>query len=67
MTPKQKGSKNREKARDYISACRIKNRSGLRRSSEPVERKPLLLITAKAVIEGQVSSMKQEAPYISGE
>ncbi|MCE4623367.1 MAG: transposase, partial [Caldisphaeraceae archaeon] len=52
--------------RDYISACRIKNRSGLGRSSEPVERKPLLLITAKAVIEGHVSSMKQEAPHISG-
>ncbi|MDF2957811.1 MAG: Transposase [Candidatus Alkanophagales archaeon MCA70_species_1] len=49
--------------RDYISACRIKNGgSGSGRPSEPVERRPLLLVTAKAVIEGQVSSMKQEAP-----
>ncbi|MEB3691462.1 MAG: hypothetical protein G5Z43_001512, partial [Caldisphaeraceae archaeon] len=31
-----------------------------------MERKPLLFVTAKAVIEGQASSMKQEAPYISG-
>ncbi len=50
--------------RDYISACRIKG-LGLGRSSEPVERKPLLLITAKAIIEGQAFSMKQEAPCVS--
>ncbi len=51
--------------RDYISACRIKNRgSGSGRPSEPVERRPLLLVTAKAVIEGQVSSMKQEVPSV---
>jgi len=50
--------------RDFISACRILNRSGSGRPSEPVERRPLLLVTAKAVIEGQVFSMKQEAPSI---
>jgi putative transposase len=33
----------------------------------PVERRPLLLITAKAVIEGQVFSMKQEAPSVRAE
>jgi len=48
--------------RDYISACRIKNRAGLGRSSEPVERRPLLRIHAIAVITGQVFSTKQEAP-----
>ncbi|MHA1711996.1 MAG: RNA-guided endonuclease InsQ/TnpB family protein, partial [Candidatus Freyarchaeota archaeon] len=53
--------------RDYISACRILNKSGLGRPVEPVERRPLLLVTAKAVIEGQVFSMKQEAPCVSGE
>ncbi len=51
--------------RDYISACRIKKKAGLGRPLEPVERRPLLLVTAKAVIEGQVFSMKQEAPYVS--
>ena len=50
--------------RDYISACRIKER-GLGRPCQPVERRPLLLVTAKAVIEGQVSSMKQEALCVS--
>jgi len=53
--------------RDYISACRIKNRVGLGQSRMPVERRPLLLITAKAVIEGQVFSMKQEAPSVRAE
>jgi len=53
--------------RDYISACRIKNRSGLGQPSEPVERRPILLITAKAMIEGHASSMKQEAlPFTVG-
>ncbi|MCD6387453.1 MAG: transposase, partial [Methanophagales archaeon] len=52
--------------RDYISAHRILKR-GLERlgqglPSEPVERGPLLRITAKAVITGQVPSMKQEPP-----
>ena len=51
--------------RDYISACRIKNKAGLGRPYEPVERRPLLLVTAQEVIEGQVSSMKQEAPCVS--
>ena len=50
--------------RDYISACRIKER-GLGRPCQPVERRPLLLVTAKAVIEGQVASMKQEALCVS--
>jgi len=53
-----------DQLRDYISACRIKER-GLGRPCQPVERRPLLLVTAKAVIEGQVSSMKQEAPCVS--
>jgi len=53
--------------RDYISACRIKNRGlGSGRPSEPVERRPLLLVTANAVIEGQVFSVKQEAPCVRG-
>jgi len=49
--------------RDYISANRILNR-GLGRPCQPVERRPLLRITAKAVITGQVFSMKQEAPCL---
>ena len=52
--------------RDYISACRIKNR-GLGQPCQPVERRPLLPVTAKAVIEGQVFSAKQEAPCVSVE
>ena len=51
--------------RDYISACRIKNKAGLGRPYEPVERRPLLLVTAQEVIEGQVFSVKQEAPCVS--
>ena len=51
--------------RDYISACRIKNKAGLGRPSEPVKRRPLLLVTAQEVIEGQVFSVKQEAPCVS--
>ncbi len=47
--------------RDYASAYRIKNRAGSGRLSGPVERKPLLLVTVKSVIEEQVFSMKQEA------
>jgi len=46
--------------RDYISANRILYR-GLGQPRPPVERKPLSLITADAVVSGQVSSMKQEA------
>jgi len=51
--------------RDYISACRIKNKAGLGRPSEPVERRPLLRITSHEVVTGQVFSMKQEAPCVS--
>jgi putative transposase len=47
--------------RDYISACRILS-SGLGQPLGPVERRPLLQITAQAVITGQVFSVKQEAP-----
>jgi len=52
--------------RDYTSACRILKR-GLKKlgqglPSEPVERRPLLHITAYAVIVGQVASTKQEPP-----
>ena len=50
--------------RDYISACRILS-SGLGRPFELVERRPLLLVTAQSVIEGQVFSMKQEAPTLA--
>jgi len=52
------------KDRDYRAAVNILNRglSGLGRPLAPVEERPLLLVTAEAVIEGQVSSMKQEAP-----
>ena len=52
--------------RDYISACRILKRGleklGLGRPSEPAERRPLLHVTAFAVIVGQVASVKQEPP-----
>ena len=52
--------------RDYISACRILKRGleklGLGRPSEPAERRPLLHVTAFAVITGQVASVKQEPP-----
>jgi len=52
--------------RDYTSACRILKR-GLKKlgqglPSEPAERRPLLHITAYAVIVGQVASTKQEPP-----
>ena len=49
--------------RDYISANRILNR-GLGRPCQPVERRPLLRIMAKAVITRQVFSMKQEVPCL---
>jgi len=52
--------------RDYTSACRILKRGlerlGLGRPFEPVERRPLLHVTAYAVIVGQVPSTKQEPP-----
>jgi len=51
--------------RDFISACRIKNR-GLGRPSESVERRPLLrTISAMEVVTGQIFSVKQEAPCVS--
>ena len=50
--------------RDYISACRILS-LGLGRPFAPVERRPLLLVTADAIIEGHVFSMNQEAPCVS--
>ena len=52
--------------RDHISARRILKRGleklGQGLPSEPAERRPLRRITAKAVITGQVPSMKQEPP-----
>ncbi len=57
--------------RDYISACRIRNRallssslllSGLGRPLAPMERRPLRLVPARAVIEGHVFARKWEAP-----
>ncbi len=50
--------------RDYISACRMLM-WGLGRCSQPVERKPLLLVTSQQIIEGQVSFVKREAPYVN--
>ena len=57
------------KDRDYRAAVNILNRglSGLGRPLAPVEEKPLLRISAFAVVTGQVSPMKQEAPCVSGE
>jgi len=53
-----------EPLRDYISACRILKR-GLEKLGQglpfkPAERRPLRHITVKAVVMGQVPSMKQE-------
>ncbi|BDC36537.1 MAG: transposase [Candidatus Methanoliparum thermophilum] len=52
--------------RDYNASLNILERalSGLGQSFEPVEIKPLLSIPASAVITGQVSSLKQEAPSV---
>jgi len=50
--------------RDYISANRILMR-GRNYPDTPVERRPLFLVTAKSVIEGQVFSMNQEVPCVS--
>ncbi|KXB03114.1 hypothetical protein AKJ47_02825 [candidate division MSBL1 archaeon SCGC-AAA261G05] len=48
--------------RDYISAKRILNRalSGLGQPAEPVEERPLLHISAHAVVVGHVFSVKQD-------
>jgi len=48
--------------RDHISARRILERAGWGPPSEPAERRPLLHVTVKAVIVGQVASTKQEPP-----
>ncbi len=53
--------------RDYISACRIKHKaslSGLGRPLAPMERRPLHLVPARAVIEGHVFARKWEAPPV---
>jgi len=54
--------------RDHISARRILKRGleelGQGLPSEPVERRPLLHVTASSVIVGQVPSTKQEPPLI---
>jgi len=53
--------------RDYISACRILMR-GWDGPDSLLERRPLLrTISYKEVVSGQVFSMKQEAPCVSGE
>ena len=66
VSPRGTSQENEEKIkdRDYRAAVNILNRglSGLGRPLAPVEEKPLLCITAFAVITGQVSPMKQEAP-----
>ncbi len=52
--------------RDYISACRIKIKASLsglgRPFLAPMERRPLRLVPARAVIEGHVFARKWEAP-----
>jgi putative transposase len=50
--------------RDYNASLNILERglAGLGQSIVPVEIRPLLHISAKAVVMGQVLSMKQEAP-----
>ena len=53
--------------RDYRASLNILRRglSGLGRPSGPVERRPLLRVSAYAVVTGQVFSGKQEAPCVS--
>lgn len=52
--------------RDYISAHRILRR-GLGQPWQPVERRPLLLVTAQAVVEGHAFSGKQEVLSRTGQ
>ena len=69
VAPRGTSQENKEKIkdRDYRAAVNILNKglSGLGQPLVPVEEKPLLRITALAVVTGQVSPMKQEAPYVS--
>lgn len=53
--------------RHYRAAVNILSRAGLEQSYEPLERGPILRVTAQAVISGQAFSMKQEAlPFREG-
>jgi len=62
-----KGLSYRNKLRDYISACRILMR-GWDSPDSLLERRPLpRTIPYKEVVSGQVFSMNQEAPCVSGE
>jgi len=62
-----KGLSYKNKLRDYISACRILMR-GWDSPDSLLERRPLpRTISYKKVVSGQVFSMNQEAPCISGE
>jgi len=57
----------KNKLRDYTSACRIKMR-GWDSPDSLLESEPLLrTISYREVVSGQVCSMKQEAPCVSGE
>jgi len=62
-----KGLTYNDPLRDYISACRILMR-GWDGPDSLLERRPLpRTISYKEVVSGQVFSMKQEAPCVSGE
>jgi len=62
-----KGLSYKNPLRDYISACRILMR-GWDGPDSLLERRPLpRTISYKEVVSGQVFSMKQEAPCVSGE
>ena len=62
-----KGLTYNDPLRDYISACRILMR-GWDSPDSLLERRPLpRTISYKEVVSGQVFSMKQEAPCVSGE
>ena len=62
-----KGLSYKNKLRDYISACRILMR-GWDSPDSLLERRPLpRTISWKEVVSGQVFSMNQEAPCVSGE
>jgi len=62
-----KGLSHKNMLRDYISACRILMR-GWDSPDSLLERRPLpRAISYKEVVSGQVFSMNQEAPCVSGE